>query len=124
MLQNTIWVLFIYIVAEPSAFNPRASYSCSSGKVGCTSTGAGQKSPNPNLAQQEERFGTYDTGSATEVSTNVFQRVKNQQVIGTGPVWVRNTRQPRAHVEALLKKCTRDARGSNSLRTSSPPRST
>uniref|UniRef100_A0A7S2JTP9 Uncharacterized protein n=1 Tax=Haptolina brevifila TaxID=156173 RepID=A0A7S2JTP9_9EUKA len=57
------------------------------------------------LRKQEERYGTYVAGSASDEATNVFQRILNAQKIGSDPIWVRNTRGPRAHVEALLCKC-------------------
>ena len=45
----------------------------------------------------------YDTGSSTDISVNIFQKVQFAHV-AQGPVWVRNTRGPRAHVEAILRK--------------------
>uniref|UniRef100_A0A7S2NFF3 Uncharacterized protein n=1 Tax=Haptolina brevifila TaxID=156173 RepID=A0A7S2NFF3_9EUKA len=55
------------------------------------------------LKRMEEKYGRYDTGSSTDASTNLFQKVRHPHV-ARGPVWVRNTRDPRAHVEALLRK--------------------
>ena len=49
------------------------------------------------------RWEQYDTGSSTDRSVNLFQRVHCARV-AQGPVWVRNTRGPRAHVEAILRK--------------------
>ena len=58
------------------------------------------------LRKQEAQFGTYVTGSMTEEPANAFQRILQGHRIGHSPVWVHNTHAPRAHVEALLRKCT------------------
>lgn len=55
------------------------------------------------LRKQEERYGRYDTGSSTDPSTNIFQKV-TVALVAHGPVWVRNTQGPRSHVEGLLRK--------------------
>jgi len=55
------------------------------------------------LRKLEEKYGKYDTGSSTDISVNIFQRV-NYPHVAQGPVWVRNTRGPRQHVEAILRK--------------------
>jgi len=55
------------------------------------------------LRKQEEKYGRYDTGSSTDPSTNIFQKVTVAHV-AHGPVWVRNTQGPRSHVEGLLRK--------------------
>ena len=53
------------------------------------------------LRRMEERYGKYEGGSTTELSTTLFQRTSSR--VSSGPVWVRNTRDPRAHVRASLQ---------------------
>ena len=56
------------------------------------------------LRKLEERYGKYDAGSSTQSSTNMFQRLDFAKRPLNHPVWVRNTKAPRDHCEAILKK--------------------
>ena len=57
------------------------------------------------LEKLEERYGKYDTCSATDLSKNTFQSFANRQSVSfTTPVWCRNTQTPRAHAEKILRK--------------------
>jgi len=73
------------------------------------------------LRKQEERFGRYETGSTTDILSNSFQQYGHTR-LGTSPVWVRNTRDPRTHVEAILRKYGVVNCGGGSCLPSSAPR--
>ena len=56
------------------------------------------------LSKLEQRYGKYAPASSTDRSTNTFQQLDFFKRPLTRPVWSKDTKAPRAHAEAILRK--------------------